>query len=60
MTREEHIREALDWAEGRRSWTNSQETLGGHGVVAVMDAMEVIKHVAASLVAPTEEASSDE
>lgn len=40
-----HTKEMLDWAEGRRSWTNQFHL--HPDLVAIMDAGEVAKHAAA-------------
>lgn len=40
VTRDEALANALDWAEGRRSWTDGPFT---PEQVAVMDAQEVVK-----------------
>ena len=45
MLASEAMTNALDWAEGRRSWTNlwGQNEAYTPDVIAVMDAQEVVK-----------------
>ena len=55
-TSEEALALMLDWAEGKRSWTN----LGPHepytpDVIAVMDAQEVVKWGAVAAALPGKE-----
>jgi hypothetical protein len=50
MTSDAALKQAVDWAEGRRSWVNLYDGYGDspgvrypHDVIAVMDAQEVVK-----------------